>query len=163
MPKGGARVNSGPAPDPTALRRDRPNDRRGDATGWLRLPSEGRAGDPPDWPLSRPLRRELALWTREWQRPQAVAWEKLSLEVEAAVYIRTLVAAEAHDAPASTRTLLRQQMDSLGLTVPGMARNRWIIEGADEQPAAAPVVTDDRQRTSAKARFLALEGGRAAG
>ena len=163
MTKGGARVNSGPPPQADALRRDRPNDRRGDATGWLRLSAEGRTGDPPDWPLSRPLKRERELWEREWKRPQAVAWERLGLEVEVAVYIRTLVSAEALAAPAATRTLLRQQMDSLGLTVPGMARNRWIIEGADEQPAAPRVTTDDGQRTSAKARFLALDGGRATG
>ena len=159
MPKGGARVNSGPPPDPNALRRDRPTDTRGDATGWLRLSAEGRAGDPPEWPLSKALKREVALWEREWKRPQAVAWEKLGLEIEVAVYIRTLVGAEAHDATASTRTLLRQQMDSLGLTVPGMARNRWIIEGAEAQAPAAPAVTGDAQRASAKARLLKLEGG----
>jgi hypothetical protein len=159
MPKGGARVRSGPAPDPNALRRDRPADRQGDATSWIRLPAAGREGEPPEWPLSRALKRELTLWAREWKRPQAVAWEKLGLDVEVGVYVRTLVAAEAHDAGASTRTLLRQQMDSLGLTVPGLARNRWIIDGAADEPAAPPVVTDDRQRSSAKARFLALEGG----
>lgn len=159
MTKGGARARSGPPPDPQALRRDRPTDRQGDATAWLKLPTEGRAGDPPEWPLSRQLKREKALWEREWARPQADAWEKLGLEVEVAIYIRTLVAAEALDATASTRTLLRQQMDSLGLTVPGMARNRWIIESAEAQAPAAPAVTGDAQRASAKARLLRLEGG----
>lgn len=53
MPRGGARVNSGPPPDPNALRRDRPSD----AACWTTLPAEGRrkangaqAAAPP-WPL----------------------------------------------------------------------------------------------------------------
>ncbi len=53
MPRGGARVNSGPPPDPNALRRDRPSD----VAGWTTLPAEGRTdslGRPkpaPKWPL----------------------------------------------------------------------------------------------------------------
>jgi hypothetical protein len=47
MPKGGARVNSGPPPDPQALRRDRPSDR----DGWTLLPAGGYRGDVPTWPL----------------------------------------------------------------------------------------------------------------
>ena len=46
MPRGGARVVSGPPPDPNALRRDRP----GDKASWTTLPAEGRAGKPPAWP-----------------------------------------------------------------------------------------------------------------
>ena len=47
MPKGGARVNSGPHPDPNALRRDRPSDR----DGWTLLPAAGYSGSIPVWPL----------------------------------------------------------------------------------------------------------------
>lgn len=47
MARGGARVNSGPPPDPHALRRDRPQD----VATWRTLPSEGREGAPPRWPL----------------------------------------------------------------------------------------------------------------
>lgn len=53
MPRGGARVNSGPPPDPNALRRDRPSD----AAGWTTLPAEGRRkangaqAAAPTWPL----------------------------------------------------------------------------------------------------------------
>ena len=47
MPSGGARVNSGPPPDPDALRRDRADDR----SGWTLLPAEGRQGDTPEFPL----------------------------------------------------------------------------------------------------------------
>lgn len=46
MPRGGARVNSGPPPDPTALRRERPSDK----DGWTTLPA-ARKGRTPKWPL----------------------------------------------------------------------------------------------------------------
>jgi hypothetical protein len=44
---GGARANSGPPPDPMALRRDRPQDQ----DTWTSLPAEGRTGRIPPWPL----------------------------------------------------------------------------------------------------------------
>lgn len=47
MPRGGARFNSGPAPDPNALRRDRPSDK----DGWTTLPAGGFTGKIPPWPL----------------------------------------------------------------------------------------------------------------
>lgn len=45
--RGGARFNSGPAPDPNALRRDRKKDQ----DGWTSLPAEGWKGRVPVWPL----------------------------------------------------------------------------------------------------------------
>jgi hypothetical protein len=47
VPKGGARINSGPPPDPNALRRDRPSDK----DGWTLLPAGGFRGGAPEWPL----------------------------------------------------------------------------------------------------------------
>lgn len=47
MPRGGARLNSGPAPDENALRRDRPSDK----AGWTVLPASGREAEAPGWPL----------------------------------------------------------------------------------------------------------------
>lgn len=47
MSRGGARVNSGPPPDPHALRRDRPSDK----DGWTTLPAQGYDGKIPAWPL----------------------------------------------------------------------------------------------------------------
>jgi hypothetical protein len=44
--RGGARVNSGPAPDPNALRRERPSDK----DGWRILP-RSRSEAAPEWPL----------------------------------------------------------------------------------------------------------------
>ena len=55
-------------------------------------------------------------------------WERQGQELEVALYVRSLVTAEAHNAPTNTRTLVRQQMEALGISVPGMLRNRWRIE-----------------------------------
>lgn len=50
MPSGGARLRSGPAKDPTALRRVR------DAKEWVKLSRDARAGKPtPPWPLDAPI------------------------------------------------------------------------------------------------------------
>jgi hypothetical protein len=49
------------------------------------------------------------------------------------------VDAEVPEARAATRTLVRQQMEALGISLPGLARNRWkIAEVAPERSAAAP-------------------------
>jgi hypothetical protein len=66
MPKGGARVSSGPPPDPNALRRSR------DVGEWTTLPAEGRDGSSPEWPLNGRCARELDLWDMLWSKPQAV-------------------------------------------------------------------------------------------
>lgn len=130
---GGARVRSGPAPDPKALRRDR------DASEWTRIPA-ARSGPAPAWPLSRATRREAAIWAKEWTRPQAVMWEAYGQVLEVAMYVRNLVAAEKPDGTTSSRTLLMRQQDALGLTTAGLRANRWII-AADGIPQ--PTETDE--------------------
>jgi len=151
MAKGGARARSGPPPDPAALRRDRDTD----AAGWTNLPAEGRKGDPPSWPLTRATKRETTLWAREWRRPQAVMWERNGQELEVALYVRSLAAAEKTDAPVNARTLVKQQQEALGLSIPGLARNRWRIV-ADQAPAAPT----RRTGKSARERFKVVAGGR---
>lgn len=128
--KGGARARSGPAPDPNALRRDR------DGDTWVTLPAEGREGIAPDWPLVDQTEREAELWANEWSRPQAVMWERNGQELEVALYIRTVVAAEAPDATTACRTLVRQQQEALGISLPGLARNHWRIDGSDASTAS---------------------------
>ena len=86
---GGARAHSGPAPDPNALRRDR------DGESWVTLPAEGRSGAAPKWPLAGKSKREAELWAQEWKRPQAVIWEANGQEIEVALYVRSLIAAES--------------------------------------------------------------------
>lgn len=157
MPRGGARAVSGPPPDPNALRRDRP----ADAAGWTTLPAEGRTGEPPEWPLLGQSYREETLWKREWQRPQAVMWEAYGQQVEVAMYVRLMAVVEDPGNKANTserQKLFRQYLDSLGLSVQGMLRNRWRIESPesstmDSDTGAAP------RRRSARERFKVVPGG----
>lgn len=151
MTRGGARSRSGPPPDRNALRRERD---RGD---WIHLPAVGRQGDPPEWPLTRPTKRELALWAREWRRPQAVMWEMSGLEIQVALYVRSLREAETFGTKAATRTELRRQMDSLGITPDGLLRNRWVI--AEDVPARATGTGGRADARSIKDRVRVITGG----
>jgi len=146
----GGHPHSGPAPDPNALRRDR------DAASWITLPSEGRTGDPPAWPLARPTRRELELWQREWHRPQAVMWDANGQHEEVALYVRSLVAAEKPRATVASRTLVRQQQEALGLSLPGLARLRWKIGQVREPVTHRATGTEG---PSAKDRWKVIDGG----
>lgn len=152
MPKGGARSRSGPAPDPTALRRER------DAGEWTILPAEGRQGATPDWPLTEQSDREAGLWDRLWRKPQALMWERYDQTIEVALYVRRLAEAEEPKSVVVLSTLVRQMADSLGLTTPGMRANRWRIDReAEAVPRpAGPVVP---AANSARARLRAVPGG----
>jgi hypothetical protein len=148
MAKGGARAHSGPAPDPNALRRDR------DAGDWTTLPASGRDGAAPAWPLTKATQRELTLWKREWKRPQATMWERNGQEVEVALYVRSLRMAEMPSAPTIARTLVKQQQEALGLSLPGLARNRWRIADVDSDRPEQTAVG-----VSARDRFRVVPGG----
>lgn len=112
---GGARTRSGPAPDPSALSRDRKSD-----LGWTVLPSKGRAGKVPEWPLLAATVRELHLWAQFWAKPQAILWERNGQVFEVALHVRCFAEAEQPEAATSLRTLVRQQADALLLTIPAM-------------------------------------------
>jgi hypothetical protein len=150
MAKGGARTRSGPAPDPNALARER------DEGEWKVLPSVGREGPTPDWPLTRALKRELTLWAELWTRPQAVMWERQRQNYEVALYVRRLCEAEARDSAVNLSTLVRQMADSLGLTTPGLRSNRWRIES--DQPQAASNSGPARQSARERLRLVADAG-----
>lgn len=149
MPSGGARMNSGPPPDPDALRRDRAKDK----DGWTLLPAEGRSGVVPPWPLRtssevtanilnqddlddepdipltsdarRQQARESVVWAALWSTPQAVVWERQGATHDVALYVRWLVMAEEGDMKAASEA--RQWSDRLGLNPSAMLRNRWKI------------------------------------
>lgn len=151
MPKGGARTRSGPAPDPTALRRER------DAGEWTILPVEGREGATPDWPLLGETGREAELWESLWAMPQALMWERYGQEFDVALYVRRLAEVEQPNASVALGTLVRQMADSLGLSTPGMRANRWRIdrpEEAEDAPLSAAPAPN-----SARARLRAVSGG----
>lgn len=164
MPRGGARVNSGPPPDPNALRRDRKQDK----DGWTRLPARTDA-PAPEWPLAELSvwgdddglkaverhERELVVWHDLWATPQATAWHRLGWSIEVALYVRLVVDAER---TAATKALAEARMwsDRLGLNPAAMLRNRWrVVEDEvaakrDGRPAPASSMRD---------RLRAVNGG----
>jgi hypothetical protein len=135
----GSSSRSGPPPDPNALRRDR------DEGEWKVLPAEGRNGPTPVWPLDKPALRELELWAVEWRRPQAIMWERNHQELEVAIFVRCVADAEKLTSSVAARALVKQQMEALGLSIPGLLRNRWRI--ADKSEPTAPTKTTERADT----------------
>lgn len=143
MPRGGARSRSGPAPDPLAQRRERPSD----AAEWTMLPSVGRKGRTPKWPLTMESSREATLWAEEWKRPQAVEWERLGLHKQVALYVRTLSEAEGDFAKTDVRALIIRQEDALGISLPGLLRNKWRIgQAVTALASAGPTLTAANSR-----------------
>ena len=152
----GASSRSGPAPDPDALRNDRSN-HVGD---WVELPKSGRHGPVPDWPLSEPTSRESSLWEAQWGRPQALMWERNEQEVEVALFVRALVDAERQGAPVAARNLVKQLLESLGLSVPGLRQARWKI--VDETAAVVNPARSARKASgSARDRLKVVTDGEA--
>ena len=102
----------GPAPDPNALRRDRPSD----AAGWTSLPAVY-AGTTPDWPLSAGSDAESELWASLWRKPQAAMWARLDLRYQVAAYVRAFVASTSGDDPSSAmKTAVLRMEDGLGIS-----------------------------------------------
>lgn len=147
----GGHAASGPAPDPKALRRDRPSD-----GGWITLPAAGRIGDPPLWPLDGPADREAHFWAYFWRMPQATEWERLAMDVEVATYVRRFVEAERPGSPTALGTLVKQLGEQLGLTIPGMRMHRWKI--ADVAPPVQRATAKGPARASSRERFRVIDG-----
>lgn len=93
-----------------------------------------------------------------WDRPQSVMWAANGAATEVAVFARSLAVAERPDASVPSRVLLRQQMDALGMTLPGLRSLRWLIDAAPSTPEQV-TPTDDPDRASAKSRLKAIRGG----
>lgn len=151
MPKGGARSRSGPPPDPNALRRARKDDAQ-----WTTLPSEGRDGPAPDWPLTSPTPRESVLWERWWRKPEALLWETDGSEDYVALTVRMFAEAEVEKASAENRKTVRMMMADLYLTRDAKARARIRIaedETAEKRESrAAPV-----KRQTARDRLTVVD------
>ena len=141
----------GPAPDPNAIRRERPSDQ---AT-WTDLP-ERRDGPTPPWPayLGEPVEGSMraVLWADLWTMPQAVVWERNRQHIEVAQHVDTLVAIQQgppegvkSDPTPTLRGLALRQADALGLTSSALNRLRWRITGTPTKEAAKP---DDRRRAA---------------
>jgi hypothetical protein len=143
----GASSRSGPPPDPMSLR----------AGEWVKLPAAGRAGDPPVWPLPEQSAREVELWAAEWRRPQALMWERQGQLVEVALYVRRVCEAEVPGSPIAAGTLVRQMQEALGISVPGLQRNRWLI-ATDEVAPRRESGRKPSARSSSRSRLKVVPG-----
>lgn len=151
MPRGGARTNSGPAPDPNSLR----SAKLAEKNGKRELPREF-PGPAPEWPLNYASARTIELWERYWKKPQAFIWFATNAELEVAIHVQTFTEAEAPSAPTSTRTLLLQQMNSLLLTEASLAKAGYTIAGVDEVGVTKKTAPAAAARPSSRARLRAV-------
>jgi hypothetical protein len=146
MTSGGARVKSGPAPDPRSGR----SDRRG--LTFRMLPAEGFKGRIPKFPLPKIdfgfftkdgervedlegsesfARREKELWRWAWRTPQAVVWfEEPWRQYTVAMWVRTAATCETQRGGAADKTAMLRLADQIGLTPSGLAMNGWQIGDA---------------------------------
>jgi len=136
----------GPPPKPAAQRR-----RTNATVAMTRLPSEGRKGETPEWPLSSSAAYDPDLWDELWSTPQAVAWERLGAGTIRVVARYVVLLAEADVGEPKAAMEVRQIEDRLGLSPLAMLRLRWEIAPdevaeAREQRTASSTKTDVRRR-----------------
>jgi hypothetical protein len=131
----------GPPPKDITQRRRR----NAPLANTLHLPAQGRAGDPPPWPLNDPSEDELTIWIALWTTPQAVAWERLGWTRTVARYARFLLASEEPSARPSLLNETRQMEDRLGLTPMAMLRLRWDVDSATPAPVTPIPAQSDRR------------------
>jgi hypothetical protein len=123
------------------------------------LPADGRDGPEPAFPLANPSDREMDLWARLWESPQAVMWDQLRQEFEVASYVRLLVRAEAPRSSAIIWGQVKQLAESLGLSVSGMQRNRWLVGTVDADAGESPTQSAVSPVADLNARLRAVQGG----
>ena len=175
MPSGGARVRSGPKPDPNS----QTSQRRGYT---LRsLPPEGRKGRVPKYPLppvemtyideagvvrssdalsEKANAREKALWRHVWTLPQACAWESEPWRwYLVATWVRTAVICERSDAKAADRTTLLRLADQIGLTTAGLKENGWQIAKTKDSEATADKRESAPKSSRDRIGFKVISGG----
>ena len=125
----------GPPPNKNARRTNARPD-------WRALPSEGRQGDVPEWPMpTKPTKAVAALWDQLWHSPQAIAWEDLGWTRSVARYAITAIRAERPGAVSALLSEVRQMEDRLGLTPMSMRRLQWEI--STPRPATATATGTD--------------------
>jgi len=154
MASGGARARSGPAPDPSALRRD-----RGDDAAWVTLPVGGFAGKVPDFPLPGAMTTEVELWDELWRKPQAFMWDQIGLKYEVAAYVRAFLESVEVEASAGLKTAVLRMAAEIGLSLPGMHSLRWkfsVDEVALKRERAERVKPTAK---SARERMAGLQNG----
>jgi hypothetical protein len=131
------------------------------------LPSSGRAGPPPEWPLGKASKADEQLWVQLWATPQACVWEQSGYATVRVVarYVRKLLLAERPDAVASLQAEVRQLEDRLLISPVQMRRAGYQVS-ADEleerRAERAPVPSPERAKVRAFDPQL-VRGGAAAG
>ena len=149
MASGGARLNSGPAPDPasySSLRKD-----------WDTLPASGFAGLVPEWPLPDQSGREAELWDVYWRKPQAIIWDRNNQQIEVALHVRRISEVEIPDSPTALGTLVRQQMDALLLTIPAMNAAHILISST-VLTVSAPLKSARQTKNNTWLSAVSVEG-----
>lgn len=123
--------------------------RRNATPGFRQLPSQGRVGPTPAWPLSPPLTEEGAVWESLWVLPQAAEWERMDYTRTVARYVRTVCAAEMPGADSKLLAEARQLEDRLGLTPRAMQALRWETDEPEEEEeeSTKPTKTKPKART----------------
>jgi hypothetical protein len=89
-------------------------------------------------------------------------WAEMGQELEVALFCRTLAEAERADARADIKKMVRGYLDSLGLSVSGMLRNRWKIAPAAEVAALEARGEPAPRRRSARDRLKVVPSGEGA-
>lgn len=123
------------------------------------LPSDGRKGRAPAWPLAGRARRG---WAALWKLPQAVMWEKMHSELAVARYLMLRVSMEdslvaGEEVKSAVFSEIRQSEDALGLSPKGMQTLRWRVttDEVEEQRQAKRAAGPSNRR--ARLRVVADE------
>lgn len=82
-------------------------------------------------------------------------WERLDQRYEVALFARNLARAEQPMASVELQKVVRQYLDSLGLSVAGMLRNRWRLA----RPVEAAPAASAPSRPSARTRLKVVPSG----
>ena len=141
----------GPAPKPDAQRR-----RRNATVAMTRLPSEGRKGEAPEWPMRTHAGYDENLWDELWSTPQAVAWERLGAGTIRVVARYVVLLAEADVGEPKAAMEVRQIEDRLGLSPLAMLRLRWEI-APDEVAEQREHHTATKAQTDVRARLRIVD------
>lgn len=148
MASGGSRVRSGPKADPNSARSEKRE------LVLTALPSEGRKGNAPAFPLPQISRfgadgvnaaatkkfrsREIEIWRQIWKTPQACWWEANEWMWDSvAEFCRIKTAVELDpDSNAALLSRLREYRNSIALSPDGLKSNGLAI-AANEVAAKA--------------------------
>lgn len=139
-----------PLPNPNARRPNSQRTSSGGSAPVQALPSGGRSGPPPGWPLGRMVKGEKARWRYLWSLPQAAVWEREQLTHVVARYCRLVIRSEAPDAQAALLAQTLGLEDRLGLSSKSMRQLRWAVtedevaEKREDKPARRLRVVDPK-------------------